>query len=236
MPHNRYEALQLAAAQLLIKIYYAKDPQKFAAVIKRAVLWEAEQVFVSGDVSSLNTLLRNTTFAKYLFQFGALCYVKEDFLNFLKSDSANKFSFFAEHKERAKAKFDEIIDGAYSLYAMTENSGVITSLVAEMRDDVLRLFQHVVPDDALRGTTEVAKEPYAPEIWRQIQKDLDGIFSTIAPRNSVLINAGKRVALIVGGVEYKLMEQKIKVETEKDPLLKNDDEGSHCCRGCCCTM
>lgn len=239
MPHNRFVALQLAVAQVLIQIYYAKDPQKFVSIIKRAVLREAEQAFIPGDIASLHTLLRGTTFAKCLFQFGVFCYSQGDFLTFLKSGTADEFSFFKEEKEKAKTKFDEIIDGAYRLYAIKNVLGVTDDLAADMRADALKLFQDIVPDDALQGATEVSQETYTEEMLQQIQQDLTEIFAVIAPHNMQDINAGKRVVLIIGSEAYQLRLEEYKTREPKEDvirLLEDDDNESHCCRSCCSMM
>jgi len=223
MPRSRYEEMQLALARLLIRVYYEKNPQKFAFIIKEAILQETRTAFIPGDVGSMNTVLRNTTLAKELFKFGIFCYIKKDFLTFLKTEIANEFDFFDEIKALAKKQFDQTIERAATFYHAQRG---ITSLLGQKEDssnlpqDSFSLFYDIVGEDALKGKTQVLAEPYSTEEWAQIAKGLQDIFELIAntTSNITAINKGKEVGVVLEGQKYVLIQQRIPVLSDETPL------------------
>lgn len=211
-------------AKLLIRAYYSIDPQKFALVIKFAVLREAENIFISGVPASLHELLRTETLAVQLFKFGVLCYDKTAFLSLFKDEIvADEFSFLAkvgpeQVKESEKIKesknvFDLVIDRAHNFYRGLSKDGLATTYTGEFMADLKEKFTDVVSIDELQGRTEVLRGTYTPEKWEQIRRDFDAIS-----------RVGNAEVVVVNNCQYRLPSK----AAEQEPLL-DDADRLHCC-------
>ena len=71
---------------------------------------------------------------------------------------------------------------------------------------MIALFADVVSEDAFTGKVKVAVEFYAPDVMRQIRRDLDAAYEGITPTRQRAILKGAIVEVKINGHEYRLVE------------------------------
>lgn len=242
MPRSRYEELQLEIVKLLIQTYYLKDPQKFAFLIRKAVLAEFQQTIEE------NTALRRTTLPCLLFKFGVMVYSRESFVQLFAAPLGIDEVMFLNSLKSGGALSDPSYESSINIRALArairgtkEEEGEAGKIGA------YDLYKGpITPEDfqvkfgvSLKDVAIEVTEQYPPEMCAQINADLKSALDALNLDQQKAINFGKkRVTLTIDGKEYTLVEHKTKAANESTHLLKNEDgeESSQCCKHCCNMM